>query len=222
MPLSASIRHSEYTKGHPVAAIDPGGWGGVAAPWGWYAGAVSHSFCVGGRPAPSEDALVRNVSTLLTEPLGSTRTYEFAEAHFRFGPAAAPVSGRAQFTRTDGSVMVSAALALTIQEVCARCLESFALPLTLEFQEEFWPAFDPLTREPIQVPEGREGFPVVEGLLDLREALRQNTEMARPMQPCCRAECAGPAGGESALGRPSTPPADDRWAALRDLRGELR
>ena len=180
------------------------------------------SIPTGPPPAPANNSLAFSVSTLLTEPLGAPRSYDLLEAHFRFGEVTAPVTGSVRLTHTDGSVMVSAMLALTIEEACSRCLEPFALPLRLEFQEEFWPAVDPLTREPLEIPEGRDGFPVVQGLLDLREAVRQSVEMSRPMQPHCQVECGGPAGGENALGRRNGAPADERWAALRDWGSELR
>lgn len=169
---------------------------------------------------PAESGLVFNVSTLLTEPLGSAREYPVEGATFRCGAGHTPVAGQVRFMRTDGSVLVEAALALEVEEVCGRCLAPFRQALSVDLREEFWPEYDPLSRQHVEVPEGREGFPIVEGLLDLREALRQYVEMARPMQPICRAACAAP--DDPPADERAEPPPDHRWAALEELREELR
>lgn len=170
------------------------------------------------RRAPQDGGLVFNVSTLLMEPLGSTREYAVSEAVFRSDEGRSPVSGRVLLTRTDGSVLAEGELTLEVEEICGRCLASFRQTLTVELVEEFWPEYDPLSQEQVEIPEGREGFPVIDSLLDLQEALRQYVEMGRPMQPICRLDCAGPrdaAGGNE-------PPVDHRWDVLEELRRELR
>lgn len=174
-------------------------------------------------------ALVFNVSTLLTEPLGSVREYAVRRAAFRAGEGRTPVTGEARFTRTDSGVLVEARLALEVEEICGRCLEPFGQALALEVEEEFWPDFDPLHPERPAAAAGNDGFPVVEGLLDLQEALRQYVEMARPMRAICRSDCPGPGSAELDRAEAPTvardalaePPADDRWAALAELRDKL-
>ena len=108
---------------------------------------------------------------------------------------------------------------LTITETCGRCLTPYALPLTVAFTEEFWPDYDPISRSRPEVPEGREGFPIVEGQLDLEEALRQYVEIDRPMRPTCGLSCPGPT---ALLPDDEEPPLDDRWASLRNLRERLQ
>lgn len=173
-----------------------------------------------------DPGLMFNVSTLLGEALGSVRSYEVREAEFRCDEGRTPVSGTVRLTRTDGSVLVEAELHLAVEEICGRCLSPFAQELTVELREEFWPAYDPVLQARVEIPEGREGFPITEGLLDLQEALRQYVEMTRPMQPICRPDCAGDAGrageGLGAARAGERPSIDDRWAALEEFRPEVR
>ncbi len=173
------------------------------------------------RPADSEASLSFNVSTLLAEPIGSQRRHTIAEAPFTFNGFVTRVAGTVDFLRTDGSIMVTADLSLHIEEICGRCLRPFVTPFTVRFSEEFWPAFDPLTRERVHVPEEREGFPISDGHLDLGEAIRQYVEMARSMRPLCgRPAC--PAVAEPVpLDRRDEAAVDSRWAALQTLRDHL-
>jgi len=141
------------------------------------------------------------------------------------------VSGEVELIRTDGSILAMARLDLTVPEICDSCLEPYRLPLHLEMREEFWPERDPLSRELVEVPEEREGFPVVEGHIDLREAIRQYVEMARPMRAHCGDACPGSvpvpfvtvrsAEPSGEPGGSNEPPTDDRWAALQALRDDL-
>ena len=158
----------------------------------------------------SAGTLVFNVSTLLQEAMGSVREYAVERSAFQIEEGRTPVRGWVRFLHTDGSVMATADLSLEVEEMCGRCLESFSTPLTVRLEEEFWPEYDILSQKRVEVPEGREGFPIVEGLLDLQEALRQYVEMARPMQPRC---------GRSEV--PPEAPVDSRWSALEELRRNL-
>ncbi len=169
------------------------------------------------RSIPSDAALVINVSTLLAEALGSTRSYVLEGAEFRFDEGRTPADGELQLTRTDGSILVAGQIRVAVEEACGRCLDLFQQPLQVQFREEFWPDYDPLFQRQVEIPEGREGFPIQRGLLDLQEALRQYVEMARPMQPICRPDCAG-AGAGPGPSEAAGSPVDDRWAALNALR----
>ena len=193
----------------------------------------------GKRPADpkSQPSLRFNVSTLLQETIGSRREHEIHQAPIELDGEAASVSGPVQMMRTDGSILVTAELALVVQESCSICLDPFDLPLALELREEFWPEVDPISHQPLEVPDEREGFPVVEAHLDLAEAIRQYVLMARPISARCGADCPGPpliAGVtfrrssvdmERDDGTDPEAPAgsaiDSRWAALRRLRDEM-
>lgn len=180
------------------------------------------------RPAANgASALTLNVSTLLQEPLGSRRSYPVRDGIFIVDDEDVEISGEVELLRTDGSILATATLDLSVREVCDSCLEPFRQPLHLALREEFWPAADPITHEPIEVPEEREGFPVVEGHIDLHEPIRQYVEMARSMRAHCGAGCPGPpAAASGSVQDREAPdhaeaPTDSRWAALQALRDEL-
>lgn len=164
-----------------------------------------------------------NVSTLLREPIGSRRRFRLEAEPFPSEGAAVPVTGVVELLRTDGSILARVTAALTISERCSDCLRPFLQPLVLRFEEEFWPEVDPFTFAPLEVPEEREGFPIVAGHLDLTEAIRQYVEIARPMRPLCGPQCRGLdwAATPVAPEEPDSAGGDSRWAALRSLRSEL-
>ncbi len=169
----------------------------------------------------TDAGLTFNVSTLLSEALGSTRSYALDGAGFRFGEGRTRADGELRMTRTDGSILVDGRIRVAVEEACGRCLESFRQPLEVRLREEFWPDYDPVLQRRVEIPEGRDGFPIESGLLDLQEALRQHVEMARPMQPICRPDCAGGGGGAEPA-ETAEPAVDHRWAALEELRRNFR
>ena len=75
-----------------------------------------------------------NVSTLLQEAIGNRRYYDVLDAPIDLEGETASVSGPVDMMRTDGSILVTAKLALTVQEACSICLDSFGLPLELELR----------------------------------------------------------------------------------------
>ena len=170
-----------------------------------------------------------NVSTLLREPVGSTRSY-----HIEDEPARVPdeayatvVSGDVRVLRSVRGVFVSARLAVRSRLECGRCLASFEHDLSLEFDEEFVVEHDLDTGAPVEgiMPDD---FRIEGGQhLDLSEAVRQYEQSALPLRPVCRPDCRGlcPACGqdlnEQACGceREGT---DARWAGLATLAERLR
>ena len=182
------------------------------------------------RPPNLDSPLVFNVSTLLTESIGETRHQVLHDDTFRFRATVGVLDGHVAFLRTDHSILARVEAHLETDEVCAYCLAPVRVPLPVRFEEEFWPDFDPLTHARVVVPAGREGFPIVAGHLDLREALRQYGEMARPMRPACPpdqcasdfrrrpAAAAEAAKTDAAATAVDQDPVDSRWAALEDWR----
>lgn len=164
-----------------------------------------------GAPVQRTNSLLFNVSTLLQEPIGSLRRYEVDRARER--GLDHDVSGTLRLLRTDQSVMATASLRTTIDDLCGSCLEEMKLELELDFDEEFWPSIDAISGLSIEPPPERAGFSVIDGQIDLTEAVRQYVEMQRPMSPRCGEDCQGL--------EPSTSteaPVDDRWAALSALK----
>ncbi len=166
-----------------------------------------------GTPVRRTNSLLINVSTLLQEPIGSLRRYAVEGA--RGAGLDAAVSGSLRLLRTDQSVLATASLRTAVPDLCGGCLESIELPLELSFDEEFWPSVDAVSGLAIEPPPERVGFAVIDGQIDLAEAVRQYVEMGRPMSPRCGADCPGLA-AETA----SEPLVDVRWAALSALQIE--
>lgn len=165
-----------------------------------------------------------NVSTLLTEPVGSTREFdvdgrmlvdEKASRHER-------ISGHASFLHTKDGVLVLARLRSVQRDQCSRCLEGLDLPLELEIEEEFFTTPDPTADVESPAPKDPDAFLIdSRNILDIGDAVRQYWAGALSMQPLCRPDCKGlcPRCGrdlnQDACACP--PERDERWSALREL-----
>ena len=169
-----------------------------------------------------------NVSTLLQEPLGHTRTYEVdhepvavPELHF-----AQEITGTLRLIRSERGVLVTAQLDLAPVAVqCGRCLEMFETLVEVEFDEEYVLDHDPGTgrRAEVDVDEFRIDR---QRHLDLSEAVRQYEESALPLRPLCRPDCRGlcPRCGHNlntGLCGCAAAASNDRWSALARLQERL-
>jgi hypothetical protein len=72
-----------------------------------------------------------NVSQLLKEPIGSSRSYTIEE-NKEF-----PYSGDVVLLRIDEGLLVSGLLVTELQSVCGRCLCDYSEELPVSFDEEF-------------------------------------------------------------------------------------
>ena len=163
-----------------------------------------------------------NVSTLLAEPVGSTREYQLDAPAEEDAPRRSPIAGPARFLRTQHGVLVTAQLSGTEQERCSRCLREIDLPVSIELEEEFYATADVETGARLAQPEDLEAFQIdSQHNLDLEEAIRQYLAAAPSMQPLCKEDCRGlcPHCGQDLNQRAcSCPPDQDgRWNALRQL-----
>ena len=134
-----------------------------------------------------------NVSTLLHEPVGTTRTVEVEDEPVRVPDVgyAGIASGDVLLTRTPRGVLVRAMLDVAPTLECARCLTPFTRELRLDINEEYFPEHDPVTGARIE-DAGPEDFRIDDlHHLDLSEAVRQYEATALPIQPICREDCAG-------------------------------
>ncbi len=168
-----------------------------------------------------------NVAQLLKSPVGTTRQYDVDEplpAVEGYQPTE-PVRGRVKLTRTNQGILVDARLATAVRLECSRCLEEVVAPVKMHIEEEFLPTVDLETGLPAEPPEGSEAeaFTIDEHhILDLDEAIRQYLLLSLPLQPLCRADCAGlcPTCGKNLNeGQCDCPaePVDDRLAPLAGL-----
>jgi len=158
-----------------------------------------------------------NVSQLLREPVGSTRTHIL-------DPEEPIHRGHVELVRVPHGVLVRFEGDIFIDASCSRCLAPFAYPQHLEFEEVFQQQTDPITGVRLPPPDDPDDFRItMENTIDTREAVRQYTEMAADMQPLCREDCPGicpECGRDLSMGSCSCDrtPIDHRWAALAALK----
>lgn len=163
-----------------------------------------------------------NVSRLLREPIGSTRTHIVDEVTDVSGNSSR-VQGEVRLTRTDRGILAQGTLNTRVELTCSRCLGLFTCPLALDIEEEYYATTDILSGAPIPRPEDSGCFTIDERhVIDLTEAIRQYVLLAIPMKPLCATDCAGlcPTCGHNLNQGPcSCPPQkiDPRWAKLRTL-----
>ena len=171
-----------------------------------------------------------DVGQLLKSSIGETAAYQIDHWELAVAEGAPPelVSGVARLLRTQAGVLATVHLALRTRDACSRCLRDVDIPLEIDLEEEFRATVDVLTGAPLAPPEDRTAFVIdAQQVLDLSEAVRQYREVALPMQPLCRPECAGlcpTCGSDLNQGPCQCPrePADSRWSALAELGQRLR
>lgn len=163
-----------------------------------------------------------NVSQLLRSPAGETRDYVL--------DADAPVhSGRARLVRLPGGVLVTVEADVVLDAVCSRCLAPFGYPAHINFDEIYVQEYDAVTGARLALADGEDedSFHIgADHLIDIREAVRQYSEVATAMQPLCSPDCPGLcpecgqdlSAGDCRCEREAT---DIRWSALAALKQTL-
>jgi uncharacterized protein len=91
------------------------------------------------------------------------------------------------------SVLVRGRLNTSVELVCSRCLEPFALPVRISLEEEFRPTIDIVTGATLPLLSEEEMATLIDAhhILDITEVVRQNILLAIPPYPVCRSKCAG-------------------------------
>jgi len=163
-----------------------------------------------------------NVSQLLREHIGSSRSYAFnAEPDVQ-----PPVHrGAAELIRTPDGVLVRASADVVIEANCSRCLAAFGYPAHIVFDETYVQQYDVTTGARVELESDDADAFVISAnhTIDISEAVRQYSETAAEMQPLCRPDCPGicPECGTDltiAKCRCDRTPMDSRWAALAALK----
>ncbi len=169
--------------------------------------------------------LAHNVSTLLKSTPGITRDVLIDEPDPRLGAdlrAVASVQGSARLYRTQNAIFVVGDARTDIEAECSRCLEPFALPVSVHFEEEFHPTVNIITGTPLEPTEDAALQIDEHHVLDLTEIVRQYLLMNLPINPVCRPDCPGlcpTCGADLNQGPCACPPegVDARLAALASL-----
>lgn len=166
-----------------------------------------------------------NVSQLMREPVGSTRSYELDDTTLLDdSDQRLQVAGKVRLLRTDKGIWVKAELDSAVDCDCSRCLKEVCQPIHLSLEEEFYPEFDVTTGTSLRSGNGyQEEFYINQSHhLDLTEAIRQYVSMNIPMSPLCEENCRGmcmECGADLNLTqcRCDAEPGDPRWGALLGL-----
>ena len=135
-----------------------------------------------------------NVSQLLKEPVGSTRTYDVSGSFMLDGLEISLASrGRVSMMRTDRGIWVDVGVELGLQATCSRCLEKFTYRSMLVLGEEYVPTVDVASGRPLAArPVDEDVFTIDhQHCLDLQEALKEYAITNQPMKPLCGEACGG-------------------------------
>lgn len=137
-----------------------------------------------------------NVASLLQEPVGSSRVYDFHLDQFELDSdlVATDVDGEMRLTRLTDEILANVTATGTVQLPCLRCLEPYAQQTRTRFQEEFRVAYDVRSGAVVRgANDDDERFAITDAHeLDIREALRQELIVSLPMRPDCGENCPGP------------------------------
>jgi len=132
-----------------------------------------------------------NVAQLLKSPIGTTKELEVADKT-NFNSEKGLVKGRVKLVRTNRGILATGRLSSQLKLDCCRCLGAFNYPISFNIEEEYFPSVDIHTGNSLAPPEEPDSFTIDEHhLIDLTEAIRQNTLLAIPMKPLCHPDCPG-------------------------------
>jgi uncharacterized metal-binding protein YceD (DUF177 family) len=138
---------------------------------------------------------VWNVSGLLAEPPGATRDYRVAGATLDLDEdlrLAQPVEGTVHVGRTNRGVLVHAELTTALDAECSRCLREIEVPIELSIDEEALPSVDVATGQPVDLAAEPDVLRLTaHHELDLEQTVREAIQLAEPIAPLCRPDCAG-------------------------------
>lgn len=166
-----------------------------------------------------------NVSQLLKEQTGATRHYEINNQALgqvdNEVVVTAPLTGQVKLLRTGSDILVTGTLETEIEKSCGRCLEPFSARISLELEEQFYPAIDINTGVPLPQPSDVDEANLIDSqhTLDLSEVVRQAILLESDTVLYCTEDCRGicPHCGQN-LNTGScdceTAPVDMRWASL--------
>ena len=143
------------------------------------------------------DAMLFNVAQLMKSAVGTSFVTDFQEDEGEVTldddlKVVGPLEGHVRMRRTNQGLLVDGQVDLTLELECTRCLKDFEQSLHVTFEEQFYPTVDVFTGMPLPTFDEEEIFPIDDHhLLDLTEAVRQNTLTALPMVTVCREDCKG-------------------------------
>lgn len=135
-----------------------------------------------------------NVSQLLKEASGATRSYDVSDfISLQDGAPMTPISGAVSMMRTDVGIWVSAQLTTYFDCECSRCVADMEQIVNMDIEEEYLPEIDVSTGNRLNFPDSlSENFYIDHAhILDMSEAIRQYFGLNLPFKPVCRDDCKG-------------------------------
>ena len=124
---------------------------------------------------------------------------------------------------SGGEIRIQGKFSGTMESDCDRCLTVTSLPLDKSFDLFYRPPPEDLETEEVRIDEGEAEIGFYEGLgLELADVIKEQVLLALPMQRTCREDCKGicpvcGANRNEVACDCHVKPADDRWAALKNL-----
>jgi uncharacterized protein len=173
------------------------------------------------------DALVVNVAGLLAEPPGSHRDLQVEGVAIDLGEdlrQAAPLAVEARVARTNRGVLVTGRVRTALADTCGRCLAAMVVPVDVPLDEEVLPSVELQSGMPVDTAAEPEAHRLSDHHeLDLEPLAREAVQLATPIAPVCRPDCAGLCAtcGRDLNLEPhdhGTGPVDPRLAALAEFR----
>jgi len=133
-----------------------------------------------------------NVAQLLKSAVGAERTFKVDES-IEIEGQEIDILGDVKLIRTNRSILVKGDLETEIDIECSRCLEIFAHPMHIMFEEEYFPQIDVVSGLPVSMPDEDPGYFTINTghVIDLDDAIREYALLSLPMKPLCKQECAG-------------------------------
>lgn len=154
-----------------------------------------------------------NVSGLLRSEVGATRNFTLEKED--------PVlAGQVELLRVPNGVLVRCEAEVILEAQCSRCLVPFCYSANIGFEEVYQQQVDLLSGHRIEHDDEDDTVLIsLDNTIDIREGVRQYSEMAAEMRPLCKPDCPGlcPVCGADLNIAPcqcDRTPADPRWAAL--------
>lgn len=103
-----------------------------------------------------------------------------------------PVALRLSLHKDRAKVRLTGTVATTVEVDCSRCLEGFTVPIESGFDVQYLPAAaaPPVADREVSEDELDTAF-YQDGVIDLRQLVREQIFLLLPMKPLCQESCAG-------------------------------
>jgi uncharacterized protein len=126
-----------------------------------------------------------NIGFFINQPIGYTRDIPFEFDHYVFDEdfQADDVHGALTLSRTQTGLRLDAGFKARVPLECARCLESFPLQISTQFEEIFTFENRPLSEDELIIPEDRN--------IDFVSYVRDYLLLEVPIRPLCKPDCKG-------------------------------